>query len=277
MNRKGTRARIRMSVSVIVIMAVCAGAAFGEEKIRAAGSGSMISLFNELAKAYMAENKNVVFDINQKSIESTGGVQAAAAGQIDIGLSSRPLKDDEKAMVHATEVSRVATVIGVHKNVMVKEITSEQLCKIYAGSIVSWKALGGNAENIVPLSRPDRDATKETVRKSIVCFKDLKESPAVVIVPTAPEMTKLLSNRPGAIGFTDSVAVDDSDGAIIALKLDGIAPIPDNVRSGSYKIIKNNYLVTKGQPAGVVKAFIDFVKGPRGAKIIEANKGVPVK
>jgi len=25
----------------------------------------MISLFNELAKAYMAENKNVVFDINQ--------------------------------------------------------------------------------------------------------------------------------------------------------------------------------------------------------------------
>ena len=60
MNRKGTRARIRMSVSVIVIMAVCAGAAFGEEKIRVAGSGSMISLFNELAKAYMAENKNVV-------------------------------------------------------------------------------------------------------------------------------------------------------------------------------------------------------------------------
>jgi len=277
MNRKGTRGRIRISLSVIVIMAVCAGAAFGEEKIRVAGSGSMISLLNELAKAYMAENKNVVFDINQKSIESTGGVQAAAAGQIDIGLSSRPLKDDEKAIVHATEISRVATVIGVHKNVMVKEITSEQLCKIYAGSIVSWKALGGNAENIVPLSRPDRDATKETVRKSIVCFKDLKESPAVVIVPTAPEMTKLLSNRPGAIGFTDSVAVDDSDGAIIALKLDGIAPIPDNVRSGSYKIIKNNYLVTKGQPAGVVKAFIDFVKGPRGAKIIEANKGVPVK
>lgn len=277
MHRKETRARISLSLVMIVFVAVFAGTAFGEEKIRAAGSGSMISLFNELAKAYMAENKNVVFDINQKSIESTGGVQAAAAGQIEIGLSSRQLKDDERAMVHATEISRVATVIGVHKDVTVKEITSEQLCKIYGGTIATWKTLGGTADNIIPLSRPDRDATKETVRKSIACFRDLKESPAVVIVPTAPEMTKLLSNRPGAIGFTDSVAVDDSGGAVIALKLDGVAPTADNVRTGAYKIIKNNYLVTKGQPAGAVKAFIDFVKGPRGAKIIEANKAVPVK
>ena len=276
MTKKGTRARINQSLIMIVIMVVFAGTAFGEEKIRVAGSGSMISLLNELAKAYMAENKNVVFDINQKSIESTGGVQAAAAGQIDIGLSSRPLKDDEKAIVHATEISRVATVIGVHKNVMVKEITSEQLCRIYTGTIVSWKTLGGISDNIVPLTRPDRDATKETVRKSIACFRDLKESTAVVIVPTAPEMTKLLANRPDSIGFTDSVAVDDSGGAIIALKLDGVAPTADNVRSGTYKIIKNNYLVTKGQPADAVKALIDFVKGPRGAKIIEANKAVPV-
>ena len=84
MTRKGTRARINQSLIMIVIMVVFAGTAFGEEKIRVAGSGSMISLLNELAKAYMAENKNVVFDINQKSIESTGGVQAAAAGQIEI-------------------------------------------------------------------------------------------------------------------------------------------------------------------------------------------------
>ena len=277
MNRKGTSARISLSLAMIVIMVIFAGTAFGEEKIRVAGSGSMISLFNELAKAYMAENRNVVFDINQKSIESTGGVQAAAAGQVEIGLSARPLKDDEKAVVHATEVSRVATVIGVHKNVMVRGITSERLCRIYTGAIASWKALGGTAENIVPLSRPDRDATKETVRKSVACFGDLKESPAVVIVPSAPEMTKLLSNRPESIGFTDGVAIDDSGGAIIALRLDGVAPTADNVRSGAYKIIKKNYFVTKGQPSGAVKAFIDFVKGPRGAKIIEANKAVPVK
>jgi phosphate transport system substrate-binding protein len=90
-------------------------------------------------------------------------------------------------------------------------------------------------------------------------------------------MGKILSSRPHTIGFTDSVAIDDSAGAIIGLKLDGVAPIPENVRNGKYKIIKDNYLVTKGQPKGAVKSFIDFIKGPKGAKIIEANKAVPVK
>lgn len=272
---KGMRNKI--AVCMVVAFVMVAGTAFAEEKIRIAGSGSMISLLNELTKAFAADHKDVVFDINQKSIESTGGVQAAAAGQIEIGLASRPLKDDEKALVHAVEISRVATVIGVNKSVTIKAITSEQLCKIYAGTTMNWKELGGAAESIVPLSRPDRDATKETVRKSLACFKDLKEPATVVTVPTAPEMTKILSSRPGAIGFTDSVAVDDYAGAIIGLTLDGVAPTPENVKTAKYKIIKNNYLLTKGDPKGAVKAFIDFVKGPKGAKIIEANKAVPVK
>ncbi|MBI5635087.1 MAG: substrate-binding domain-containing protein [Nitrospirae bacterium] len=267
----------KIAVGVAVALLMFSGSAFAEEKIRIAGSGSMISLLNELTKAYAAEHKDVVFDINQKSIESTGGVRAAAAGQIEIGLVSRSLKDDEKALVHAVEISRVATVIGVNRSVTIKAITSEQLCKIYSGNITNWKDLGGAAENIVPLTRPDRDATKETVRKSLACFRELKESATVVTVPTSPEMTKMLSSRPDTIGFTDSVALDDSAGAIIGLTLDGVAPTSDNVRNARYKIIKNNYLVTKGEPRGAVKAFIDFVKGPKGAKIIEANKAVPVK
>lgn len=267
----------RIAFSMIIVLVIFAGSASAEEKIRIAGSGSMIALLNELTKAYAAEHKGVVFDINQKSIESTGGVQAAAAGQIEIGLASRALKDEEKALVHAVEISRVATVIGVNRGVGIKGITSEQLCKIYSGAIANWKDLGGAAENIVPLTRPDRDATKETVRKSVACFKELKEPASVVVVPTSPEMTKILSNRPGTVGFTDSVALDDSAGSIVGLTLDGIAPTGDNVRSAKYKIIKNNFLVTKGEPKGAVKAFIEFVKGPKGAKIIEANKAVAVR
>jgi len=168
-------------------------------------------------------------------------------------------------------------VIGVNKSVTVKEITSEQLCRIYAGSAKNWKDLGGSADSIIPLTRPDRDATKESVRRGIACFRDLKEPPSVIIVPTAPEMTKLLSDRPGSVGFTDAIAIENSAGAIIGLKLDGVAPTAENVRSGRYKVIKDNYLVTKGKPEGAVKAFIDFIKGPKGAKIIEANKAAPVK
>ena len=275
--RKKTGMAQLVIACMVVVVVLSAGTAFAEEKIRIAGSGSMITLMNDLAKAYMAENKNVRVDINQKSIESTGGVQSAAAGRVEIGLASRALQNDEKALVHAIEISRVATVIGVNKSVTVKEITSEQLCRIYAGAAKNWKDLGGSADSIIPLTRPDRDATKESVRRGIACFRDLKEPPSVIIVPTAPEMTKILSDRPGSIGFTDAIAIEDSAGAIIALTLDGVAPTADNVRNGRYKMIKGNFLVTKGKPEGEVKAFIDFIKGPKGAKIIEANKAVPAK
>lgn len=268
----------KVLVCLVISMTMVSGMASAEEKIRIAGAGGMISLLNELAKGYMAENKNVVIDVNQKSIESTGGIRSAADGQIEIGLSARPMKDDEKTLgLVVSEIARVATIVGANKSATIKGISGEQLCRIYSGTIMNWKDLGGAADNIVPLTRPDRDATKESVRRGIACFKDLKEPASVVIVPTAPEMTKVLMNRPATIGFTDSVAVEDSAGAIIALALDGVAPTFDNVKNGKYKVTKDFDLLTKGEPKGAVKAFIDFVKGPKGARIIEANKAVPVK
>lgn len=263
----------------VVIMMLSAHGAFAETRIRIAGAGGMISLVSELAKAYMAENKDVVIEVNQKSIESKGGVMSASEGKVDIGMSARPLKDDEKSLgLHAVEISRSATVVGVNRSMMaLKNISSDNLCRIYEGKVTNWKELGVGKDPILALTRPDRDATKETVRMYVPCFKNLTESSAVVTIATAPEMTKVLSTRPNTIGFTDSVAVDGSAGAIVPLKLDGVEPTPEQVRTGKYKIIKHNFLLTKGEAAGPLKDFIGFVKGPRGAKIITAHKAVPVK
>lgn len=261
-----------MVLAVIVVMAAGTAAA---QPIKIAGSGGMIPLVTELAKAYMAENRDVTIEVNQKSIESTGGIMGSAEGRLDIGMSARYLKEDEKSLgLQVVEIARVATVVGVGRGVALSDISSDTLCRVYEGKILNWKELGGPDENILSLTRPDRDATKDSVRKNIPCFRDLRETASVVIVATAPEMAKILSARSNAIGFTDSVAVDDSAGAIHAVKLDGVAPVPDNVRSGKYRVIKNFLLLTKGQPAGPVKGFIDFVRGPKGAKIIEANKAV---
>jgi len=257
-----------------VVMVAAAGAAEAQP-LRIAGSGGMIPLVTELAKAYMTEHRDVMIEVNQKSIESTGGIMGAAEGKLDIGMSARYLKEDEKGLgLQVYEIARVATVVGVNRGVALSDITSDALCRIYEGKTVNWKDLGGPNENILALTRPDRDATKDSVRKNIPCFRDLRETASVVIVATAPEMAKILAARGNAVGFTDSVAVDDSAGSIHAVKLDGVAPVPDNVRSGKYRVIKNFLLLTKGQPAGAVKGFIDFVRGPKGAKIIEANKAV---
>lgn len=268
----------KTAASLIVVLLMLAGPSFAEEKITIAGAGGMISLVTELAKAYMAEHKNVVIEVNQKSIETRGGIMSAAEGRVDIGMASRPLKDEEKRLgIQGIEIARVANVLGVNKSVTLTDISAENVCRIYAGKAVKWSDAGGPAEPILVLSRPDADATKEAVRKNIDCFKDLKEPASVVMVPTHPEMSKILASRPFTIGFTDTIAVDDSAGAIHSLSLDGVAPTAENVRNGKYKMIKNMNLVVKGEPKPEAKAFIDFVKGPKGARIIEANKAVAVK
>jgi len=247
-------------------------------KIRIAGAGGMIPLVTDLAKAYMAEKKDILIEVNQRSIESTGGVMSAAEGKIEIGMSARALKDDEKKLgLHSVEIARTATVVGVNRSVSVREISSDHLCRVFAGRVTDWKDLGGGKGSIVALSRPDRDATKESIRKNVPCYKDLTEPSSVVTIATSPEMTKVLSGRPDTIGFTDSVAVDSSAGAIVPLRLDGVAPTPENVMKGKYKVIKNNFLLVKGQPSGHIKDFIEFVKGPKGSRIIEAHKAVPIK
>jgi phosphate transport system substrate-binding protein len=276
----GKMGKRALSIALCVMMGVMmsAGAVYAEEKISIAGAGGLISLVTELAKAYMAENKGVVIEVNQKSIETKGGIMSAAEGRVDIGMAARHLKDDEKKLgINATEIARVANVIGVNKSVTVTEITSENLCKIYSGAITKWSDLKGSAEPILALTRPDADATMDVIRKNIACFKDLKQPQSVAMVPTHPEMTKILSNRPHTIGFTDTIAIDDAGGAIIALKLDGVAPTAENVKNGKYKLIKNMNLIVKGTPNPNVKAFIDFVKGPKGTKIIESNKAIAVK
>ena len=71
--------------------------------------------------------------------------------------------------------------------------------------------------------------------------------------------------------------IGGSKGNIVALNLDGVTPTPDNVASGRYKVALVYRLVTKGKPAGSIKEFIEFVKGPKGKTIIETTGAVPVK
>ncbi|MBI5635088.1 MAG: phosphate ABC transporter substrate-binding protein [Nitrospirae bacterium] len=263
---------------IVLFIGMAVQNSYGADTIRVAGSGGMIPLVTELAKAYMAEHKNVVIEINQKSIQSAGGIMGAAEGRLDIGMANRDLKDKEKTLgLQVVEIARVAVVIGVNKGVAIRDITTENLCKIYSSKITTWKDLGGNGEKIAAFTKPDSDATKETLRKKIKCFAELREPESVVVVQTSPEMAKILANRAGSIGFTDAVTVDDSNGAIVALKLEGAAPTPENVRNGKYRETQVFTLVTRGQPAGSIREFIDFVKSPRGAKIIEANKAVVIK
>lgn len=268
-----------LPVVLVGLIVFTAGQATAAEKgkIRIAGSGGMIPLVTELARAYMAEHADTVIAVSQNSIQSAGGIMGAAKGELEIGMANRPLKEGELSLgLETTEIARVGVVVGANKNIAIKEISGENLCKVYEGKIKKWSELGGVEGAVVALTKSETDSTKETVRKNVACFKNLKEAATVLLVPTSPQTAKTLSNSK-AIGFTDTVDVDASNGAIVALKLDGIAPTVENIRSGKYKLVQVYRLITKGKPAGAAKDFLDYIKGPKGRKLIEANGAIASK
>lgn len=271
--------KIRFAVMLICISILLGQSASAAEKtrIRVAGSGAMIPLMTDLAKVYMEERNDLLIVVNQKSIQSTGGFVGASRGEIEVGMANRPLKDEEKSLgLEVVDIARVGIVVGVNKNIPIKGITGEELCNIYGGRITNWKELGGKDEKIIALTKVESDTVKATIRKSVGCFKDLKEAASVVVIPASPETADALKNS-RAIGFTDMVYVKAAKGGITALKLDGVEPTNENILSGKYKITQTFSLATKGAANGAARDFIKFIKGPKGAKIISSHYGIPVK
>jgi len=261
--------------AAVVVSSQCAWA----EGLRAGGSGGMIPLMKDLAKSYMAKNPGDVIEIMPESLDAKGGIMAASAGRLGMGLSARLLEPDELSLdLTAIEIARVATVPGVNSaSVRIKSLTAAQICDIYSGKIRNWKDAGGHDAQIKALTRPEPDSTKKAVRQGLKCFSSLKEDPKVVVMQTSREMIHALANVHNAVGFTDMVSVDDSGDKVAALGIDGASPSPENVASGKWPIVKNFVVVTKGRPAGLAKRFIDFIKGPEGAAIIKSNKAIAVQ
>jgi len=247
--------------------------------LKVAGSGGLISLVTELADAYMKKHPETRIEVKQKSIEAKGGIFGAASGRLDIGMAARNLKESEKELgLEVHEIARVALVIGVNAETVKapQGITSRQLCDIYKGKIANWKELGGADAPVKPLTRPDEDSTKVTVRKSIPCFLNLKEPTTVVVMPKSKDMFRALSRTANAIGLTDLVAVFKAAGKIRALQLDGISPSPETVAKGKWPVVKHMNLVLGKKRSREAYDFIRFIRSAEGRRIIEKNQAVPV-
>ena len=99
---------------------------------------------------------------------------------------------------------------------------------MYAGS-TSWKALGGPDIAIAPRTRPYSEVDTEVVRDKIACLKDLKMPDGVKVMPRSGDMAKELAATVGAVGMTTATVVEQSQGQIRAVSLNGITPTVGNV------------------------------------------------
>ena len=231
------------------------------------GSTSMEKVINSLGESFMAANKDVKFTYNPTG--SGSGIQAVTEGRCDIGLSSRALKDDEKASgLVETVLAYDGIAIVVSPENPVSDLDVDTIAKIYTGEITNWKDVGGDDAEIVLIGREARSGTRDgfesiTGTKDACAYRQELTSTGDVI--------NTVSQNPNAIGYASLSAVGES---VKALTVGGVKASEATVKDGSYVVQRPFVLVTKEgtELSPAAQAFCDYAISPEVADII-ANAG----
>ena len=227
------------------------------------GSTSMEKVIGALSESFMANNADATVTYNPAG--SGSGITAVQEGTCDIGLSSRALKDEEKAAgLKETVLAYDGIAIIVHPDNPVSDLTIEQIAQLYTGEITNWKDVGGNDAEVVLIGREAASGTRDGF-ESITGTKE-KCQYRQELTSTGDVITAV-SQNPDAIGYASLAAIKDS---VKALNVDGVTPSEDTVKDGSYKVQRPFVLVTVEGKAltPVAQAFFDYATSPDAAAII---------
>ena len=225
------------------------------------GSTSMEKVIGALSESYMAANKDVTVNYTPTG----SGITAVKEGTCDIGLSSRALKDEEKAGgLKETVLAYDGIAIIVHPDNPVSDLSIEQIAKLYTGEITNWKDVGGKDAQVVLIGREAASGTRDGF-ESITGTKD-KCQYRQELTSTGDVITAV-SQNPDAIGYASLASIKDS---VKALNVDGVTPSEATVKDGSYKVQRPFVLVTVEGKAlsSAAQSFFDYATSPAAADII---------
>ena len=234
------------------------------------GSTSMEKVIGALGESFMEANSGTTFTYNPTG--SGSGIQAVSEGRCDIGLSSRALKDDEKASgLKETILALDGIAIIVNPQNPVKDLSLEQIAKIYTGEITNWKDVGGEDAEIVRIGREAGSGTRDGF-ESITDTKDACQYRQELT--STGDVITTVSQNPNAIGYASLAAIKDS---VKALTVNGVAPTEATVKDGTYLVQRPFVLVTKEgvSLSETAQKFFDFATSADAASIISAAGAVP--
>ena len=234
--------------------------------ISLAGSSSMEKLCEALSESFMEANPSVT--VTTEYTGSGAGLESLAAGSIDIGNSSRHLKEEELAtgaVENVVAIDGIAVITNTSNTVT--DLTSDDLAKIYKGEITNWSELGGADEAIVVIGREAGSGTR-------AAFEELLEVEdacqyAQELDSTGAVLAKVASTS-GTIGYVSLDVVDDT---VIGMSLNGVEPTEENILAGDYLLSRPFVMATMGEISEqneLVQAWFDYIASEDGKNVISS-------
>lgn len=230
-----------------------------------AGSTSMEKLANAAAEAFMEKYPGV--SVTAEFTGSGAGIESVLAGSVDIGNSSRSLKDEEKsagAVENIVAIDGIAVVSDPANTV--DDLTKDQLIAIYKGETKNWKELGGADQAIVVVGREAGSGTRGAFEELLGIEDACKY--ANELDSTGAVMAKVAST-PGAIGYVSLDVVDDT---VKSMKLEGVEATEANIKAGDYFLSRPFVMATKGEISEQTEAtqeFLNWMKSEEGKEVIK--------
>lgn len=229
------------------------------------GSTSVQPLAQLLADAFTDIEPEVVIDV--QGVGSSAGIKAVNDGSADIGMASRELNEEEKTWgITEIPIAVDGIAVIVNPNNPVNNLTLEEIAKIYKGEITNWKDVGGKDREIIVVSREEGSGTRGAYDEIVGIEGELLKN-ALIQNGNGPVRAKVMSTEE-AIGYISLGYVDDS---VKAISVDGVEPSEEKIKSGEYPVSRRLLMLTKGEVPPYVQAYLDFILGPEGEKIVSKN------
>jgi phosphate transport system substrate-binding protein len=243
-----------------------------KQTIKISGSTTILPIVQKAADQYMASHPEA--DIQVSGGGSGVGIQAIGAKMIDIGMSSREVTKDEMAKYPSFVVTSVAQdgiAVIVNPANEIQYITLDQIRDIYLGKIVKWTEISGanvpTNNQIVIIGRDSASGTRTYFDETVL----LKATPTNKMLEKNSNgaILQTVAQTPGSIGYI-SIGFVSKDVKALPIWYNAqkfVAPTIDNVKSKTYPISRDLYVVTNGKPTGLTSDFITYILGPEGQKI----------
>lgn len=254
----------------VVVLAICmlVGCA-PKETVSTDGSTSMNKVIGALGEAFEADTG---ITVSYNATGSGAGIQAVFEGRCDIGLSSRRLKDEEKAKgLEETILAYDGIAIIVNSQNPVNGLDLETIAKIYTGEITNWKEVGGNDRQIVLIGREAGSGTRDGFESITGTEGECKYRQE--LTSTGDVITSVASNA-DAIGYASLASVKDT---VKAVTVGGVVPSEETVKNGTYVVQRPFVLVTKKgvKLSDSAQKFFDYATSEAANEIISLAGVVP--
>lgn len=217
-----------------------------------AGSTALLPLVKDAAGVYQQKHPDVKISVSGGG--SGTGINQVAAKAVDIGDSDIAAPDHPE--LTDNRVAVVGFAIAANPADGVKNLTTQQLRDVFSGKVTNWKQVGGADQKVVVVNRPRSSGTRAVFVKTIM--GDVKVTESGLTEDATGTVVSVVKQTPGAVTYA---ALSGTHGSgLTEVAVNGVAPSPATITSGSYPVWSYEHMFTYGKATGQAAAFIDYVK-----------------